>query len=212
MAKFNVGGDVKTGNGGIFLTPDKEKATTVWLAIDSKDKIRWSASQASCFTKQGKPCNASWISVGNDDPAHELGLKTDGYVAWIPVVVKDSDGSWKIQIWQTNRTNHAAVAEFEKEWELFGLRMKILMVNGRWTVQALPPHKDGPSKTQVEALLADIPNDEEFGKLVGPDDAEGVWQMLAKRLNVPGREQVRAAFGVAKKAAAADDDIEVEDV
>lgn len=211
MSRFNTGGDVKVGSGGVFLTPDKEKATTVWL-LTGKEGIRWIDNQASCFTQNGKPCNASWAVVGKDDPAYELGLKTDGYVAWVPVAVKNGEGGFDVKLWQTNRTNHATIVDFEKEWELVGLRMKIAMMNKRWTVSALPPHKDGPSAAQLQELIAQIPSDEDFEKLIGPADANGVWDMLAKRLNVATKDQVRVAFGVAKKVAASDSDIEVEDV
>lgn len=212
MARFNTGGEVQAGSGGAFLSPDKEKATTVWL-LGGKERIRWIANQASCFVQNGKPCNASWASVGPDDPAHELGLKADGYVAWVPVAVKNGDGSFDVKLWQTNKTNHASVAEFEKEWDMDGLRMKIVFgVNKRWTVSALMPHKDGPSKEQLAELTAKIPDDETFGKLIGPDDANGVWELLMKRLNVSSRNAVRKAFGVASKAEGASDDIEVEDV
>ena len=210
MARFNTGGDVQAGNGGVFLTPDKEKATTVWLLGD-KDSIRWIANQASCFVQNGKPVNASWASVGKDDPAHELGLKTDGYVAWVPVAIKNSDGGFDVKLWQTNKTNHAAIAAFEQEWEMEGLRMKIALINKRWTVSALPAHKEGPSKAQIAELVAKVPSDEEFEKLIGPEDAKGVWELLMKRLNVNTIAQVRTAFGVASKAGAGDD-IEVEDV
>ena len=212
MARFNTGGEVQAGSGGAFLTPDKEKATTVWL-LGGKERIRWIANQASSFVQNGKPCNASWATVGPDDPAYELGLKTDGYVAWVPVAVKSGDGGYEVKLWQTNKTNHAAIAEFEKEWDMDGLRMKILMVNKRWTVQALPPlAKDGPTKAQIAELTLKIPDDEAFGKLIGPDDANGVWELLMKRLGVATRNAVRTAYGVAQKAATADEDIEVEDV
>lgn len=210
MARFNTGGNVPVSNGGIFYTPNKEKPNQVFL-VGGPDFIRWIDTQASCFTQNGKPCNASWACVGKDDPAHELGLQTNGYVAWVPVAVKNDSGGFDLKLWQTNRTNHAAIVEFAKEWAMNGLRMKILKTRV-WTVAALPPLKEGgPNSEQLDELIGEIPTDEEFGKMIGPDDAKGVWELLMKRLNVNTIAQVRTAFGVASKAGSGSD-IEVEDV
>ncbi len=212
MAKFSKGGDVKAGNGGMFLTPDKDKGTIVYLLTD-KDGIRWTANQVSCFVSNGKPCNASWISVGKDDPGiAELGLKGDGYAAWIPVAIKEND-EWVVKFWQTNKTNHSVVAGLEAEWpKVVGLRLKIAMVNKRWTVSALPPAAKGnPTDAELKELVSAIPDDDTFGEVLGPDNAQGVRELLMKRLNVPTWKQVLIAFGV-KSSGDVDGDIEVEDV
>lgn len=208
MARFNTGGNVVASGAGMFLKPDKA-GTTAWLLTD-KDGIRWTSQQVQCFEQQGKPTNVTWIKVGPDDPSVELGLKNDAYAAWVPVAVKGDNG-WEVKFWQTNKTNHAAIVALENDWpQLPGTRIKISFISGRWTVAALPPlAKGGPTKDEIAELIASIPDDDAFGAMVGPDTADGVRQLLMKRLNVQTWNQVLTAFG---KGGSASEDIEVEDV
>ena len=210
MARFKTGGAVSVGGAGMFLKPDK--AGTIAYLLADKDGIRWTSEQVQCFEQQGKPTNVTWIKVGPNDPAGELGLKSDGYAAWVPVAVKGDSGEWEVKFWQTNRTNHAAIVALANDWpSLPGTRIKISFIGGRWTVAALPPAAKGnPSKAEIDELIAAIPDDDAFGAMLGPDNVEGVKELLMKRLNVTSWNQVLTAFG--KKVEAADADIEVEDV
>ena len=206
MARFKTGGNVAVGGAGLFLKPDK--AGTIAYLLTDKDGIRWTNEQVQCFEQQGKPTNVTWIKVGSDDPSGELGLKSDGYAAWVPVAVKGDSGAFELRYWQTNKTNHAALVALANDWpSLPGTRIKISFISGRWTVAALPPTtKGGITQEELDELIASIPDDDAFGSMLGPDTVQGVKELLMKRLNVQTWQQVLSAFGVGSA-----EDIELED-
>lgn len=213
MGKLDVGMAPQSSGSQLFLKA--EKTGTVVFLITGTDRYFSTNKQFSVFEKNGGPCNATWITVGKNDPGFELGLKGDGYAVWVPVAVNvagpKETPSWEVRIWQTNKTIHQALVNTESDTELVGMRIKISMTNNRWGFMNLGPNakNPGPSEEEIEALVAEIPDDDTFGDLVSkPSTPADVKEFLMKKLNVANWNAVRSAF---KLDTVATDDMEVED-
>jgi hypothetical protein len=201
-------GVAPTSGGNLFLRP--EKTGTIVYLLTGPEGILSTPNMMSCFVTGNPPapCNASWIQVPCD-PGLELGIKTS-YNAWVPVAVKE-EGVLVTKVWQTNKTNHTALVNMAPDWDMVGLRVKIAMVNNRWGVTPMPPVKNGgPTKEEVAEAVANIPEENVLGALLGPEDAQGVKELLMKRLNVTTWGAVQTAFKV--PVTEVDEDVEVEEI
>lgn len=157
----------------VFWRPDPDSSQKIKVLVDA-DEIQ-SAEQFSVW--DFKPA-AIWVEVEND-PGRELGLKSR-YLAFVPVAIKDDDGSKQVKYWLCPRTLHSQLHDFNEE--LGGTKGMILRLKregkGIETRYSLIP------MGSKEKVTEELPDEDTFLEQLGPEDAEGVKKLLIERMGV----------------------------
>lgn len=184
------------GGGKFYGLKDGDTATmTVLVDIDEIVSV----DQYALWDFNPAPV---WVHCGDDDPGMDLGLKP-GYRAFVPVEI-EIEGTKEIRFWSIGIGLHRELSEIAEMAE----GLKGLIIKAKRTGSGLKTRYSVLSTgKRAKSLPKDLPTVDDVIAELGPEDREGILELLKERTGMSFEKLVETVTG-----AKASEDEEFEEV